>query len=157
MRYLLWPWLLDGCGWSAPHPGCFTPRKDPVPIVQEVGWAPAPVWPGAENLAPTGIRSLDHPAHSESLYQLRYPSPYLPVDFSMLAKCWLPSSVVDTNFPILCLLSLWMLCWYCQLFSDISHICGGSYQLSLILPRILAWDMSVHFRSAFVNSYACQV
>jgi hypothetical protein len=30
----------------------FTPRKDPVPIVQEAGWAPGPVWTGAENLVP---------------------------------------------------------------------------------------------------------
>ena len=30
----------------------FTPGKDPVPIVQEAGWAPEPVWIGAENLAP---------------------------------------------------------------------------------------------------------
>jgi hypothetical protein len=30
----------------------FTPRKDPVPIVQEAGWAPGPVWTGAGNLAP---------------------------------------------------------------------------------------------------------
>ena len=33
----------------------FTPGKDPVPFVQEVGWAPGPVWTGAENLVPTGI------------------------------------------------------------------------------------------------------
>ena len=26
--------------------------KDPVPIVQKAGWAPGPVWTGAENLAP---------------------------------------------------------------------------------------------------------
>ena len=31
--------------------------KDPVPIVQEAGWAPGPVWTGTENLAPTGIQS----------------------------------------------------------------------------------------------------
>ena len=30
----------------------FTPGKDPVRIVQEVGWAPGPVWTGAENIAP---------------------------------------------------------------------------------------------------------
>jgi len=35
----------------------FTPRKDPVPIVQEAGWAPGPIWTGVENLAPSGIRS----------------------------------------------------------------------------------------------------
>jgi hypothetical protein len=51
-----------------------TPRKDPVPIVQEAGWAPGLVWTGAENLAPTGIRSLDRPAHSQLLYQLSYPA-----------------------------------------------------------------------------------
>jgi hypothetical protein len=32
-----------------------TPGKDPVPIVQEAGWAPGPVWKGAENLAPPGL------------------------------------------------------------------------------------------------------
>jgi hypothetical protein len=31
-------------GWSAQRPGRFTPRKDPVPIVQEAGWAAGPVW-----------------------------------------------------------------------------------------------------------------
>ena len=52
----------------------FTPGKDPVPIVQEAGWAPGLVWTGAENLVPTGIRSPDHTARSQSLYQLRYPA-----------------------------------------------------------------------------------
>jgi len=52
----------------------FTPAKDKVPIVQEVGWAPRSVWAGAENLAPTGIRFPDRPARSQSLYQLRYPT-----------------------------------------------------------------------------------
>jgi hypothetical protein len=35
----------------------FNLGKDPVPIVQEAWCAPGPVWTGAENLAPTGIRS----------------------------------------------------------------------------------------------------
>ena len=55
---------LDGDGWSSPRPGRFTPGKDPVPIVQKAGWAPGPVWTGAENLVPTGIRSPDRPARS---------------------------------------------------------------------------------------------
>jgi hypothetical protein len=50
------------------------PGKDLVPIVQEVGWAPGLVWTGAENLAPTGIWSPDHPARSQSLYWLSYPA-----------------------------------------------------------------------------------
>ena len=49
------------------------PGKDPVPIVQEDVWAPGPVWTGAENLTPTGIRSPYRPARSQSLYRLRYP------------------------------------------------------------------------------------
>jgi hypothetical protein len=42
-------------GWSAPRPGCFTPGKDPIPIVQEAGWAPGPVWMCVKNLAPPGF------------------------------------------------------------------------------------------------------
>jgi hypothetical protein len=31
------------------------PGKDSVPMVQEAGWAPGPVWTGAKNLAPPGF------------------------------------------------------------------------------------------------------
>ena len=62
-------------GWGVsvtPRP-LFTRGKNPVPIVQEDGWTPGPVWTGEENLAPTGIRSPDRPARSHSLYRLSYP------------------------------------------------------------------------------------
>jgi len=42
-----------GCrplSWQSGNSG-LPPGKDPVPIVQEAGWAPGPVWTGAENLA----------------------------------------------------------------------------------------------------------
>jgi len=61
-------------GWGVsvtPRP-LFTPGKGPVPIVQEVGWAPGPDWTGAENLARSGIRCPDRPARSQSLYRLSY-------------------------------------------------------------------------------------
>jgi hypothetical protein len=58
---------LEGGVWSASRPGRFTPGKDPVPIVQEAGWAPGPVWTCAKNLAPTGIGSPDRPARNQSL------------------------------------------------------------------------------------------
>ena len=51
------------------------PERDPVPTVQVAGWAPGPVWTSAENLAPTGIRSPDRPARSESPYRLSYIGP----------------------------------------------------------------------------------
>ena len=62
----------------------FTPRKYPVPIVLEAGWAPGPIWTGMENLAPTGIRFPHCPARSQSLYRLRYPAL-----FPQLTKCHL--------------------------------------------------------------------
>jgi hypothetical protein len=68
---------LDGGRWSTPRPCRFTPRKDPVPIVQEAGWASGPVWTGAENVTPTGIRSPDRPARRESLYRLSYLGPQI--------------------------------------------------------------------------------
>jgi hypothetical protein len=52
---------LEAGKWSAARPG-----KDPVPIVQEAGWAPGPVWKGGKS-RPTGIRSPDRPARSQSL------------------------------------------------------------------------------------------
>ena len=52
-------------GWVVtPRSDRSTPGKDPVPIVQEAGWAPDPVWTGAENLAP------DRPARNETLHRL---------------------------------------------------------------------------------------
>jgi len=63
-------------GWGVsvtPRP-LFTLGKDPVPIVQETGSAPGPVWTDAENLAPTGIRSPDRPARNQSLYRLSCPA-----------------------------------------------------------------------------------
>ena len=61
---------LDGVGVQRHAPAALPPGKDPIPIVQEAGWAPGPVWTGAENLAPNLIRSLDRPARGESLYRL---------------------------------------------------------------------------------------
>ena len=52
----------------------FTPGKDPVPIVQEAGWTPGPVWTDAENLASIGFRSPDRPSRSQSPHRLRYPA-----------------------------------------------------------------------------------
>ena len=57
-----------GVGGQRHAPAAFTPGKNPVPIVQEAGWASERAWIGAENVASTGSRSPDLPARSESLY-----------------------------------------------------------------------------------------
>ena len=56
-------------------PAALPPGKRPGTLVEEAGWAPGPVWTRAENLAPTGIGSLDSPARNKSLYRLSYPGP----------------------------------------------------------------------------------
>ena len=60
------------------------PRKrDPVPIVEEAGWAPGPVWTGAENLTRTGFDS--------SIVQLvasRYTDWAIPVHNLKLHTCF---------------------------------------------------------------------
>jgi len=63
---------LEGGEWSAARPSrTLPPGKDPVPILQEAGWAPGPVWTGGkfrlhQDLIP------DCPTRSLSLYQLSY-------------------------------------------------------------------------------------
>ena len=66
---------LDGGGWFNA-----TPRLQPqerIPGTHCIGgWVgPRAGLNGCGNLAPTGIRSPDRPARSESLYRLSYPGP----------------------------------------------------------------------------------
>jgi len=62
-------------GWvvsSTPQPH-FTSGKDPVPIVQEAGWAPGPVWMDGKS-RPHRDSSPDRPDRSQLLYRLSYPA-----------------------------------------------------------------------------------
>jgi len=52
---------------AQPHaPAASTAGKDPVPIVQEAGWAPGPVWMGGKS-RPHRDSIPDRPACSQSL------------------------------------------------------------------------------------------
>ena len=55
---------------STPRPH-FTPGKDWVPIVQEAGWAPGPVWTGGKS-RPHRDSIPYRPSRSQSLYRLSY-------------------------------------------------------------------------------------
>ena len=57
---------------STPRPH-FTPGKDPVPILQEAGWASGPVWTGRKS-RPHRDSIPDRPARCQSLYGLSYPA-----------------------------------------------------------------------------------
>jgi hypothetical protein len=65
-------------------PAAFTPGKKPGTHCTG-GWVGhRPVWTCEKNLAPTGIRSPDRPARSQSLYRLSYPGPWLITYFSKI-------------------------------------------------------------------------
>ena len=53
-----------------PH---FIPGKDPVPILQEAGWALGPVWRGGKS-RPHRDSISDPPVSSQTLYRLTYPA-----------------------------------------------------------------------------------
>ena len=83
-------------GWGisvTPRP-LFTPGKDPVLIVQEAGWAPGPVWIGAENLAPTEIRSPE-----VLLWVIRL---YLRIEFIIIIIIIISSSSSSSNSSYCC-------------------------------------------------------
>jgi hypothetical protein len=65
---------LEGGEGSASLPGrSLPPGKSRYPLYRRIG-GPQGRSGRTENLAPTGIRSPDRPAHCQSLYRLRYPA-----------------------------------------------------------------------------------
>jgi hypothetical protein len=73
---------LDGMSGQRHAPAALYPwgKDPPVPIVQEAGWAPEPVWTQRlekNSLPPPEIepRSPGRPARSQTLYCLSYPAP----------------------------------------------------------------------------------
>ena len=86
-------WVVSSTPW--PH---FTPGKDPVPIVQEPGWAPGPVWTGGKS-RPHRDSISDRPARSQSLYRLSYPAHFIPHILDVLRRlfCYCMPAVVGTG------------------------------------------------------------
>ena len=74
-------------GWvvsSTPRPH-FTPRKDPVPILQEAGWAPGPVWTGGKS-RPHRDSIPDRPARSSVAIPTELPGPHPQVVRSVISN-----------------------------------------------------------------------
>ena len=62
---------------STPRPH-FIPGKDPVPILQEAGWAPVPVWTGG-NSRPPRDSIPDRPARSSVAILTELPGPLMKI------------------------------------------------------------------------------
>jgi len=83
---------LEGGEWSAARPGrTLPPGKDPIPILQEAGRAPGPVWTGGKS-HPHRDSIPDRPARGRSLYRLSYRA------HSVLCRLINSSNEVGTNF-----------------------------------------------------------
>ena len=79
--------MVSGQQQSRPH---FTPGKDPVPILQEAGWAPGPVWGGGKS-PPRRDSIPDLPVRSSVVIPLELPGP------QKTHECVLITTVL--NFP----------------------------------------------------------
>ena len=130
---------LEGGEGSASRPGrSLPPGKNPVPIVQEAGWAPGPVWTGAENLASTGIRFPERPAPLPVAVPTELPGPHKSRSCpSFLDVRWLTRSKYHTEDPqILVARTTWLpvfvhLAFGCELY------CSWLFLLSSLHVLIL--------------------
>jgi hypothetical protein len=80
-------------GWLTPLPGRFTNGKETryAFTVQEAGWASGPVWTSAENLASTGILSLDRPSVA---------SRHIFSTVTILTEAFLPDYGIQKNMSV---------------------------------------------------------
>ena len=87
-------------GWvvsSTPRPH-FTPGKDPVPILQEAGWAPGPVWTCGKS-RPHRDSIPDRPARSQRLYRLSYRAHVVKIrDCPNFTWSWTPLRLFSAVF-----------------------------------------------------------
>ena len=96
---------LEGGEWSVstPRPH-FTPGKDPVPILQDAGWAPGPVWTG-EKSRPHRDSIPDRPARSSVAIPTELPGPQFVHILVYNKRCKLLLKVCPTfkalGFPML--------------------------------------------------------
>jgi hypothetical protein len=60
-------------------PAAFAPGKDPVPIVQQAGWAPDSVWIGAENLVLPGFDPRTSQSAANRYTDYAIPAPNVPM------------------------------------------------------------------------------
>jgi len=78
---------LEGGEWSAARLGrTLSPGKDPVPILQEAGWAPGPVWTGGKS-RPHRDSIPDRPPRSSVTIPTELPGPRYSVLLFVKYRC----------------------------------------------------------------------
>ena len=72
--------------------------QERLPILQEAGWPPGPVWKG-EKSCPHWDSILDCPAHSQLLYWLSYPAPH-SINYRWMKYIWSIGEIILWGKPI---------------------------------------------------------
>ena len=126
-----------GCSTPRPH---FTPGKDPIPILQEAGWAPGPVW--------TAAKSRPHPdSIPESVTQTSriYTFPHFITNL-----CYFSVYPTFTNFGCTSYLPFFSLFVFVHIFL---LIIVDFLSVSFVLFIFFSWKSAVRFPS--VNNNKC--
>jgi len=135
---------------STPRPQ-FTPGKDPVPILQEAGWAPGPVWTGGKFHphrnsipdSPARNQSLSYPVHSFIyIYIYIYITTLLGVPQNFLR--FRNSPVFKSRKPVRNFLQQWIHCTVIML-----HIVR--YIFCIVLHCILVGNCKRIFPKTTIN------
>ena len=88
---------LEGGEWSAARPGrTLPPGKDPVPILQEAGRAPGPVWTGGKS-RPHRDSIPDRPARSSVAIPTELPGPRKVKYLVCIKQCQSVGTAVSTD------------------------------------------------------------
>ena len=88
---------LDGVGGQRHAPASLLPVKMRYPLCGRLGGPQGRSGRVRKVSPPTGIRSPDRPARSESLYRLRYPASLLKEYFMKIRTVELPSSKMQSE------------------------------------------------------------
>jgi hypothetical protein len=110
-------------------------ERDPLPVLQEAGWASGSVWTHVgkrKSFAYTGIRIPNGSASIESLYRIRYSNPTFPTDT-------VPNFTTTNNWEKLCLYAL-------VTFKEASYVWQNSqcvYIFRLLLSELMhsVWSL----------------
>jgi hypothetical protein len=97
---------------ATPWPLYPPPENNPGIHYIHAVWARGPVWAGAKNVAPTGIRSPDRPASSESLYVILREGCGLHIPFTAAVNLWYRAVALKNDHEIVYLHRASETLWY---------------------------------------------
>ena len=100
---------------STPRPH-FTPGKDPVPILQEAGWAPGPVWTGGKS-RPHRDSIPDRPACSSVAIPTELPGPPFMQVFTFIYL----KQIMFLRYIYFCSCSVFTVCATCNVISHFKY------------------------------------